>query len=48
MEQCLLGIGILLFAILMEMCSNGLSLFSLGIGLIGLLVLIIGFVNREK
>lgn len=36
-----LGIGILLFAILVELCSSELSLFSLGIGVIGLIVLIV-------
>lgn len=33
------GIGLLLFAILLEMCSSGLSVLSLCIGVAGLIML---------
>ena len=35
------GLAILLFAILLQLCSSGMELLTLGIGLIGLVVAII-------
>jgi hypothetical protein len=35
------GIAILLFAILLQMCSSGMELLTLGVGVIGLVVAII-------
>ena len=35
------GIAILLFAILLQMCSSGMELLTLGIGVIGLVVAIV-------
>lgn len=34
------GIAILLFAILLQLCSNGMELLTLGIGVIGLIITI--------
>ena len=36
------GIAILLFAILLQMCSSGMELLTLGIGAVGLVLAIIG------
>ena len=35
------GIAILLFAILLQMCSSGTELLTLGIGVVGLIVTVI-------
>jgi len=35
------GLAILLFAILLQLCSSGMELLTLGIGLLGLVVAII-------
>ena len=35
------GIAILLFAILLQMCSSGMELLTLAVGVVGLLVAII-------
>ena len=35
------GIAILLFAILLQMCSTGMEMLTLGVGVIGLVVAII-------
>jgi len=34
------GIAILLFAILLQLCSNGMELLTLGIGIVGLIIAI--------
>ena len=39
------GIAILLFAILLQLCSTGMELLALGIGVIGL---IISFIDDNK
>jgi hypothetical protein len=39
MQYSSLGIGLLLFAILLEMCSSGFSAMSLCIGVVGLIIL---------
>lgn len=36
MKKPILGIGILLFAILFQLCSSGIDMVSLTIGIIGL------------
>ena len=41
------GIAILLFAILLQMCSSGMELLTLGVGVIGLLVAIIDDNKKE-
>ena len=40
MKKCK-GIAILLFAILLQLCSNGMELLTLGIGVVGLIVAVI-------
>ena len=47
MEKGILGIGLLLFAILLEMCSSGLDIISLGIGLVGMIVLFISALQKK-
>ena len=37
MKKCK-GIAILLFAILLQMCSSGMELVALGVGAVGLLI----------
>lgn len=38
MKRILMGIAVLLFAILLQLCSTGMELFTLGIGIIGLIM----------
>lgn len=40
MKKCK-GIAILLFAILLQLCSNGMELLTLGIGVVGLSVAVV-------
>ena len=40
MKKCK-GIAILLFAILLQLCSSGMELLTLGIGIAGLIVTVI-------
>lgn len=40
MKKCK-GIAILLFAILLQLCSSGMELLTLGIGIVGLIVAVI-------
>ncbi len=47
MKKCMLGIGVLLFAILLELCSTGMSFLSLGVGLVGLIVLFVGAFEKR-
>ena len=48
MKKALSGIGIILFAILLQMCSNGMDLLALGLGVIGLVVTIAFAFKEEK
>ena len=41
------GIAVLLFAILLQLCSTGMELFSLGIGIVGLVMTLTG-VNKQE
>lgn len=41
MSKSLIGIAIILFAILLRLCSVGIEWLSLGIGIVGLIVTII-------
>ena len=43
MKKIGLGIAILLFAIVISLCSSGIELLSIGIGIVGLIFSIIGF-----
>jgi hypothetical protein len=47
MKKLLLGIGIILFAILLKLCSTGMDLLTLVIGAIGLLFVIYGSVSKS-
>ena len=40
MKKCK-GIAILLFAILLQLCSSGMELLTLGIGVVGLIVAVV-------
>ena len=46
MKKLLLGIGIILFSILLKLCSTGMDLLSLIIGATGLLFVIYGSVSK--
>ncbi len=46
MKKIGVGIGILLFAILFELCSSGLETVSLIIGLAGLVIVILGGIEK--
>lgn len=41
------GIAILMFAILLQLCSTGMELFTLGIGVVGLFLAIVGDIKSE-
>ncbi len=47
MKKIGLGIAILLFAIIITLCSSGMELLSIGIGIAGLIFSIIGFMERK-
>ena len=47
MKQCILGIGILLFAIMLELCSTGMSFLSLIVGLLGLIILLVSAFEKR-
>ena len=46
MKKLLLGIGIILFSILLKLCSTGMDLLPLILGAIGLLFVIYGSVSK--
>ncbi len=46
-EKIGLGIAILLFAIVISLCSSGMGLLVIGIGIVGLIFSIIGFMERK-
>ena len=41
------GLAILLFAILLQMCSSGMEWFALGIGVVGLITTLIDDVKKD-
>lgn len=47
-QKNLLGISILLFAILLSICSSGMELICLAIGSIGLVLSIVGLSSKSK
>lgn len=47
MKKIGLGISILLFAIVFSLCSSGMGLITMGIGIIGLIFSLIGFSAHE-
>lgn len=46
MKKCR-GIAILLFAILLQLCSAGMELLTLGIGIVGLIIAVIDDVRGQ-
>ena len=47
MKKIGLGIAILLFAIIISLCSSVMGLLVLGLGIVGLILSIIGFMERK-
>ena len=47
MKKFGLGIAILLFAIIISLCSSGMGLLVIGIGIVGLIFSIIGFIENK-
>ncbi|HHX59136.1 MAG TPA: hypothetical protein GX707_00100 [Epulopiscium sp.] len=47
MKKLVLGIGILLFAILFQLCSSGLDIAALIIGVVGLGFCVTGVMNNS-
>lgn len=47
MKKISLGIAILLFAIIISLCSSGMGLLVIGIGFVGLIFSIIGFIENK-
>ena len=47
MKKIGLGIAILLFAIIVSLCSSGMGLLVIGIGIVGLIFSIVGFMERK-
>lgn len=48
MKKIGLGIAILLFALVVDRCSSGMGWVTFGIGVIGLVFSIIGFLDNSK
>jgi len=46
MKKIGLGIAVLLFALVFDRCSFGLTWLTLGIGVIGLILAIIGYLDK--
>lgn len=47
MTRAIKGIAVLLFAILLQLCSTGMELFTLGIGVVGLVMALTGVTKQE-
>lgn len=47
MKKSLIGIALILFAILLQLCSTGMELLNLGIGIIGLVFTIYAALKQE-
>ena len=47
MKKIGLGIAILLFAIIIPLCRSGMGLLVIGIGIVGLVFSVIGFIERK-
>lgn len=48
MKKCNLGIGVLLFAILLQLSSTGMEIVTLVLGLVGLGFCIAGFIEKKQ
>lgn len=48
MKKALMGIGLILFAILLQLCSSGMEILTLGIGVVGLIITIAYALGAEK
>lgn len=47
MTRIIKGIAVLLFAILLQLCSTGMELFSIGIGVVGLVMALTCVAKQE-
>lgn len=47
MKKCMAGIAIILFAILLQLCSVGMEVFNLIVGIVGLIITIISAVKAD-
>ena len=47
MKKVMTGIAVLLFAILLQLCSTGMELFTLTIGIIGLIMVSTSDINSK-
>lgn len=47
MKKIGLGIALLLFAVIISLCSSGMELLVIGIGVIGLIFSVIGFIEHK-
>lgn len=47
MEKTMIGLAIILFAILLQLCSTGMEIITLGIGIIGLVFTIISALKTK-
>ena len=48
MKKMILGIAVLLFAILFRLCSTGLENAALVIGIVGLIIVITGILDKSE
>lgn len=48
MKKIGLGISILLFAVVLSLSSSGMGLMTIGIGAIGLVFSVLGFLEKHK
>jgi len=47
MKKCIIGIAIILFSILLQLCSTGMEILTLGVGIVGLIFTIIFALKKE-
>lgn len=47
MKKIAFGIAVLLFALVLDRCSAGMEWMTLGVGAIGLLFSVIGFLDKK-
>lgn len=48
MKKSLIGIAIILFAILLQQCSAGMEVFTLVVGIVGLVITIISGIKPDS
>ncbi len=47
MKKTMIGLAVILFAILLQLCSSGIELLTLGTGIIGLIFTIVSGLKAE-